>query len=135
VAALERAFRRQKRQASAGVDGVTVAAYEQALESRRLTRKPTAFREEAWRLMHAPLTEQHRWYASVLRGHYGYYGMPHNYRALSGFRQAVRRIWFSGLRRRRQKSRSMGWDMFEALTERFPLPPPRITHPWSARTA
>jgi len=33
VAALERALRRQKRQASAGVDGVTVAAYEQALES------------------------------------------------------------------------------------------------------
>jgi retron-type reverse transcriptase len=32
-AALERAFRRQKRQASAGVDGMTVAAYEQNLES------------------------------------------------------------------------------------------------------
>jgi hypothetical protein len=30
-AALERAFRRQKRQASAGVDGVTVVAYEQNL--------------------------------------------------------------------------------------------------------
>ena len=32
VEALERAFRRQKRQASAGVDGVTVADYEQNLE-------------------------------------------------------------------------------------------------------
>src|SRR6202051_5366666 len=32
VAALERAFRRQKRQASAGVDGITVADYEQNLE-------------------------------------------------------------------------------------------------------
>jgi RNA-directed DNA polymerase len=31
--ALERAFRRQKRQASAGVDGVTVADYEQNLEA------------------------------------------------------------------------------------------------------
>ncbi|MGF7213860.1 group II intron reverse transcriptase/maturase, partial [Skermanella aerolata] len=31
--ALERAFRRQRRQASAGVDGMTVAAYEQDLES------------------------------------------------------------------------------------------------------
>jgi len=29
----------------------------------------------------------------------------------------------------------MGWDVFEALTERFPLPTPRITHPWTARTA
>jgi RNA-directed DNA polymerase len=104
-------------------------------QSRRLTRKLTALRQEAWRLMHAPLAEQHRWYASVLRGHYGYYGMPHNYRALSGFRQAVRRIWFTCLRRRSQKSRYMGWDVFEALTDRFPLPTPRITHPWTARTA
>ncbi len=32
-AALERAFRRQRRQASAAVDGVTVAAYEQELET------------------------------------------------------------------------------------------------------
>src|ERR1700733_10509366 len=31
-AALERAFRRQKRQASAGIDGITVAMYEQDLE-------------------------------------------------------------------------------------------------------
>jgi RNA-directed DNA polymerase len=104
-------------------------------QSKRLTRKLTALRQEAWRLMHAPLAEQHRWYASVLRGHYGYYGMPHNYRALSGFRQAVRRIWFTCLRRRSQKSRYMGWDVFETLTERFPLPTPRISHPWTARTA
>jgi RNA-directed DNA polymerase len=61
--------------------------------------------------------------------------MPDNYRALGGFRQAARSIWLTCLWRRSQKSRSMGWDMFQALTERFPLPTPRITHPWSARTA
>ncbi len=33
IAALERPFRRQKRLASAGVDGMTVAAYEQDLEA------------------------------------------------------------------------------------------------------
>ena len=33
VEALERAFRRQKRQASAGVDGITVSDYEQNLEA------------------------------------------------------------------------------------------------------
>src|SRR5438105_1602996 len=33
IAAIERAFRRQKRLASAGVDGMTVAAYEQDLEA------------------------------------------------------------------------------------------------------
>ncbi|CAO3440942.1 hypothetical protein [Azospirillum endophyticum] len=43
-------------------------------QSKRLTRKLTALRQEAWRLMHAPLAEQHCWYASVLLGHYDYYG-------------------------------------------------------------
>src|SRR5579864_2736985 len=50
-------------------------------QSQRLTRKLKALRREAWRLMHAPLAEQHRWYCSILRGHYGYFGMPHNWRA------------------------------------------------------
>jgi len=33
------------------------------------TRKLKALREEAWRHMHAPLAEQHRWLSAVLRGH------------------------------------------------------------------
>ncbi len=104
-------------------------------QSKRLTRKLKALRQEAWRLMHAPLAEQHHWYSSVLRGHYGYFGMPHNWRSLNGFRQEVRRIWFSCLKRRSQKNRRMGWDWFEALTARLPLPTPRITHPWTPRAA
>ena len=83
----------------------------------------------------ALLVEQHRWYCSVLRGHYGYYGMPHNWRSLNGFLQDVRRIWFNCLRRRSQKNRRMGWDWFEDVTARLPLPQPRITHPWTPRTA
>jgi RNA-directed DNA polymerase len=102
-------------------------------QSNRLTRKLTALRQEAWRLMHRPLAEQHRWYTSVLRGHYGYFGMPHNWRALNGFLRQVRRIWFNCLRRRSQKNRRMGWAWFEDLTSRLPLPRPRITHPWTSR--
>jgi hypothetical protein len=49
--------------------------------------------------MHAPLAEQHHWYSSVLRDYYGYIDMPHNWRSLNGFRQEVRRIWFSCLKR------------------------------------
>jgi len=64
----------------------------------------------------------------VLRVRYGDYGMPDNYRALSGFRQAVRNIWLICLRRRSQKSRSMSWDMFQALTER-----PRLASPIPGR--
>jgi RNA-directed DNA polymerase len=104
-------------------------------QSKRLSRKLTALRQEAWRLMHTPLAEQHRWYSSVLRGHYGYFGMPHNWRSLNGFLQEVRRIWFNCLRRRSQKNRRKGWDWFEALAACWPLPQPRITHPWTRRAA
>ena len=104
-------------------------------QSKRLTRKLTALRQEGWQHMHAPLAEQQRWYASILRGHYGYYGLPNNSRALSAFHQEVRRIWFRCLRQRSQKARSLTWDRFKAMLERFPLPPPRITHPWAARMA
>jgi RNA-directed DNA polymerase len=104
-------------------------------QSQRLTRKLKALRQEAWRLMHTPLAEQHRWYSSILRGHYGYFGLPHNWRALNGFRQEVRRLWFTCLRRRSQKNRRMGWDWFEALTACWPLPPARITHPWTPSAA
>ena len=102
-------------------------------QSKRLTRKLKALRKEAWRLMHAPLATQHRWYAAVLVGHYGYYGRPHNYRALASFRREVRRIWFTCLRRRSQKSRKMWWNEFDALTSGFTLPAPRITRPWTPR--
>ena len=50
-------------------------------------------------------------------------------------RQEIRRIWFNCLRRRSQKNRRSGWDWFETVTACFPLPPPRITHPWTPRAA
>ena len=58
--------------------------------------------------MHRPLAEQHRWYASILHGHFGYFGMPHGWRALSGFLREVRRLRFTCLKRRSQKKRRMG---------------------------
>ncbi|HYA39090.1 MAG TPA: group II intron reverse transcriptase/maturase [Candidatus Methylomirabilis sp.] len=104
-------------------------------QSKRLTRKLKALREGAWRLMHAPIAVQQRWYASVLRGHYGYYGRPNNYPALNAFREELLRIWFTCLQRRSQRNRRMSWQAFSAMLMRFPLPTPRITHPWTARTA
>jgi RNA-directed DNA polymerase len=100
-------------------------------QSIRMTRKLKALRQEARRLMHGPVAAQHRWYASVLRGHYGYYGVPHNWRALNGFLREVRRIWITCLKRRSQTNRNKGWDWFVALESRFPLPRPRIVHSWA----
>jgi hypothetical protein len=89
-------------------------------QSKRLTRKLKALRQEAWRLMHVPLAVQHRWYTSVLLGHYGYYGRPQNFPALTAFRQEVLRIWLTCLRRRSQKTRRMSWQTFAALLTSFP---------------
>ena len=96
-------------------------------EGKRLSRKLKALRQEVWRFVHAPQATQHEWFTAVLRGHYGYYGRPHNYPALNGFYREVRRTWLGCLRRRSQKSRRMGWPEFETLTARFRLPAPRIT--------
>ena len=100
-------------------------------QSKRITRKLNELRRDAWRRMHESLADQHRWYVSVLRGHCAYYGMPHNWRALAGFRRALRRIWFLCLRRRSQRSRRAGWDWFDAVTTRYRLPPVRITRSWA----
>jgi hypothetical protein len=39
-----------------------------------LSRKLVALRQEVGWRMNTPLAEQHLWYSSVLRGHYGYFG-------------------------------------------------------------
>lgn len=100
-------------------------------QSKRVTRKLNELRSGAWRRMHDSLADQHRWYVSVLRGHCGYYGMPHNWQALAGFRRELRRIWFNCLRRRSQRSRRAGWAWFDALTAGYPLPQVRITRSWA----
>lgn len=81
--------------------------------------------------MHDSLADQHRWYVSVLRGHRAYYGMPHNWRALAGFRRELRRIWLITLPRRSQRSCRAGCAWFDAVTARYPLPAVRITRSWA----
>jgi RNA-directed DNA polymerase len=96
-------------------------------DRRRLVRKLKELRAEAWRRMHAPVGVQRDWLASVLRGHYAYYGLPSNWHRLDTFYDEVRRLWYHVLNRRSQ--RRLSWVRFNALLERFPLPRASITHP------
>lgn len=96
----------------------------------RLARKLTQLRIEAKRRRHVPLAMQHRWLASVLRGHYAYYGLPANHRSLSAFHEEVKRLWYCALRKRSQ--RGLTWPRFDQILQVFPLPAPRITHPREA---
>ncbi len=96
-------------------------------QRQRVTRKLSALNDEAKRRRHEPVRDQHRWLCQVLRGHYAYFGLPSNFRALQAFAHHVRRIWFRALYRRSQ--RRLTGVAFDALLDRFPLPTPRITHP------
>jgi group II intron reverse transcriptase/maturase len=86
-------------------------------------------RMSAWcrHARHWKVREQHRALQRKLAGHYAYYGITGNTRALSRYREAVKRIWRKWLARRSQKRRG-GWDWFDRLQARYPLPRPRIVH-------
>ena len=76
---------------------------------------------------HRPIKEQHRVLCQKLRGHYAYYGITGNSSALSAFRTAVARAWRRWLNRR-NRERSMTWDVFDRLLEHYPLAPVRAVH-------
>lgn len=76
---------------------------------------------------HQSIVEQQRSLNLKLRGHYGYYGITGNFRALARFQWGVQSVWCKWLNRRSQKSR-MTWARFCALLKRYPLAPPRVVH-------
>jgi len=105
-----------------------------AMLRRRTSRqkrqaKLVRLKEELRRRRHRPVAEQHAWLSQVLEGQYRYYGVPTNHRALAQFRRRVVRLWRRSLERRSQRA---GFTLarWRALLERFPLPEPRIMHPW-----
>jgi group II intron reverse transcriptase/maturase len=62
-----------------------------------------------------------------LRGHYQYYGVSGNYRALKVYRDRISRILFIWLNRRSQR-KSITWKRFGPLLKAGLLPKPRIYH-------
>jgi RNA-directed DNA polymerase len=72
--------------------------------------------------------------ASKLKGHYGYFGITGNSRALSYFWHEVKGAWRTWLNRRSQNA-GMTWERMHRLLERYPLPTPRIVHSALARAA
>ena len=118
-------------------------------EAHRRTRKDGAVRKGRWviqrktargrfnravkrvaewckRHRHDRVRDQYRLLCLMVRGHYAYYGITSNARALGRFRYAVRYVWLKWLRHRSQ--RSMTPARRRAIDKRFPLPPPRIVH-------
>lgn len=75
---------------------------------------------------HQSVREQHAMLSAKLRGHYGYYGLTGNRAAVAALRNLVSALWYKWLNRR-SRERSMTWDQFARLQQRYPLPRPCIT--------
>jgi hypothetical protein len=74
---------------------------------------------------HTPIADQAAMLGHKLRGHFAYYGLRGNSRALNHFANEAKRLWHKWLNRRSQRSR-MTWEAFNRLLQRHPLPPARL---------
>lgn len=92
----------------------------------RFKRAVTTIARWCRRNRHLPVREQRECLERKLTGHYAYYGLTGNYRALARFRRQVARSWHMWLARRSQ--RGMTWARFNRLLERYPLPSARVVH-------
>ena len=93
--------------------------------SQRQARGLSRINDWCRRHRHLPVAWQHRQLSAKLRGHFAYYGVTGNGRALQCFRARVVQIWLKWLRRRSQRGR-MTQRRFRQLLERFPLPKARV---------
>jgi RNA-directed DNA polymerase len=93
----------------------------------RFARSMNRMRELCRLGRHDRVATQQRRLSRALRGHYGYYGITGNYRALDNFYCQVTREWRKWLDRRSGK-RSMPWDRFNDFLGWYPLPRPKIVH-------
>ncbi len=94
----------------------------------RLRTKLQDIKAELRYRMHQPIPVQGKWLRQVMTGHFAYYAVPANGRALSAFRYYVTDLWRRTLRRRSQRDR-LTWDRMTKLADDW-LPQPRILHPW-----
>ena len=81
-------------------------------------------------MRHLPIQEQADTLNQMLRGHYAYYGIAGNIRALQRVHRAVERYWRSTLSSRSWHGQVL-WKQFQQIKERFPLVRPRLYLPYS----
>ena len=80
-------------------------------------------------MLHLSLHDQVNHLNQMLRGHYAYYGIGGNIRALRRVHRAVERYW-----RKMLSSRSwhgtVYWKQFQRIKEQFPLLRPKLYLPY-----
>ena len=94
----------------------------------RLQAKLNGIKTELRRRMHRPIRETGAWLRSVVSGHFRYYAVPMNRRALYCFREQIGWLWMRALRRRGQKH-PLTWERMRPHIARW-LPRVRVYHPY-----
>jgi len=98
-------------------------------EKSRLQRSMSRLRDLMRWMRHLPVREQVINLNCVLRGHYAYYGIAGNFRALQKVHRFVERYWRKMLSSRSRKGH-IAWEVFHRIKARFPLQRPRLYLPY-----
>ena len=77
------------------------------------------------RMRHLAIQEQVINLNRVLRGHYAYYGIAGDFRALERVSRAVERYWYKMLCSRSRKGR-ITWEAFHEIKTRLALQRPKL---------
>jgi RNA-directed DNA polymerase len=98
-------------------------------EKSRLRRSLMSLQDLMRRMRHLPVREQVDNLNTVLRGHYAYYGIAGNFRALQRVHRVVERYWHKMLCSRSWAGR-IPWAVFHQIKERLPLLRPKLYLPY-----
>jgi RNA-directed DNA polymerase len=98
-------------------------------ERSRLQRTLMRLQDLMRRMRHLPVKEQVDNLNVLLRGHYAYFGIAGNFRALQKVYRAVERYWHKMLCSRSWKGR-IRWTVFNQIKARSPLLRPKLYLPY-----
>nr|WP_213157522.1 group II intron reverse transcriptase/maturase [Parachlamydia sp. AcF125] len=93
---------------------------------KKMQKKLKEVKDELKKRMHDPIQEVGQWLKAVITGHYRYYGVPGNYKAMQDFRHLIGQKWKHSLKRRSQKA-NITWEKLGKLIDQW-LPQPKIWH-------
>jgi hypothetical protein len=94
-------------------------------EKSRLQRSLSRLRDLMRRMRHLPVREQVINLNRFLRGHFGYYGIAGNLRALQKVHRFVISYWRKMLCGRSRKG-NVPWEVLQRIMDRFPLQRPKL---------
>jgi hypothetical protein len=108
----------------------TPRLYPDPVQVTRLRRSLMRLQDQMRRMRHLSIREQANILNPMLRGHYAYYGIAGNIRALQRVHRAVERYWRIMLSSRTWKGQVF-WKQSQQIKERFPLVRPKLYLPYS----